>query len=161
MPGALPHLGSARLVDVADMPGLAAAASRGVPAHITVRGTRLRFAHHTGGRAWEEEVTVTLGFSPSDGFIRMWWSDGFTMRAPAGQLASATPALSAAIQSVRLTRAWHAYREQVRMMFRQGLIQHQDDLRRLAGTMRQHREETRAAHHAAWEEREAFQARMN
>ncbi|MFI1585065.1 hypothetical protein [Embleya sp. NPDC020630] len=160
-PGPLSHLAFARLLDVRDLSSLADAISRGVPPNITVRAVRLRFAHDDAGQRWEEDVTVVLSFAASDGWTRMWWSDGHTMRAPAGRLDSFTPVLSAAVQSVRVTREWHAYLEQVRSMFRRGIVQEQADLRRLAETMRRNREDANETHRAAWEEREVAQARQN
>lgn len=160
LPGPLQHLGGARIVQVEDLPKYAAAVSRTLGDQRTVRVTRLRHAYEWGGRAWEEDVYVSLVYG-QPGAVTMWWGEGHAMRAPAGELDRMRPVLSVPVQSLRYSLDWEATRDYVRHLFRQNA---QDELFRTGrwGEMlRQYREQIREMHRQTWEERQAAQDRQS
>lgn len=161
MPDMLRHLWGARLERVDDLPEYAMETARSQGAGRTVWATRLRYAYHYGGRAWEEDVYVTLVFDQSNGVSMLWWGFGHTMRAPAGELDRMTPLLSVPIQSLRETLEWSAMREFVRGLFRQNRRDLLSDQVRLNQMWMQHREEMRQSHQRSFEEQQAAQARIN
>jgi hypothetical protein len=161
LPGPLPHLQSAQLVRVEDLPRYAAEVARAAPPQMTVRAQRLRYAYQAQGRAWEEDVYATLTYDRPNGYTAMWWCNAHAMRAPDGALDRMTPMLSVPIQSVRLTLDWSAMVEHVRGLFRRGLRQEQADLQRLGQQWAQHREQIRQMHRQLWEERQASLERQH
>jgi hypothetical protein len=158
---ALPHLKGARLVKTRDLPKLAAENARATPPNFTIRCTNLRYAYEIGGKAWEEDVTVTLTQAPPNGWTAMWWCGGFTMRAPAGQLDKAIPTLSVPIQSIRVSLSWSARLEEVRKVFSQGLLKSQEDFARFQQRWTQAQAEIQELHRKTWEDRAASQDRQN
>lgn len=160
LPGPLQHLGGARIVRVEDLPKLAAEVSRTLDGQRTARVTRLRHAYEWGGRAWEEDVHVTVVYSPPSALIK-WWGYGHAMRAPAGELDRMLPVLSVPVQSLRYSLDWEATLEYVRHLFRQNMWGEVDATRRLGELIRQNREEMRQMHRQVWEERQAIQDRQN
>lgn len=147
----LPHLRGARLVGGQDLPPAPA------PAGFAVRSTRLRYQFD----GWEEDVALSLTFAPLNGWTAMWWSSGTSMRAPAGRLDAARPALAAAIQSLRITLPWHARLEEVRQVFAQGRLRDQQDFARFHRQVTEYRAEIEERHRQAWEEKAAAQDRQN
>jgi hypothetical protein len=158
--GALQHLGGARIVRVEDLPKYAAEVTRTIGPQRTVRVTRLRHAYEWGGRAWEEDVYITLVYG-QPGAITKWWGYGHSMRAPAGELDRMRPVLSVPVQSLRFSLDWEAICDYVRNLFQQNARQVVIDTQRLGELLRQHREELRQMHRQVWEERQAAQARQS
>jgi hypothetical protein len=107
MPGPLQHLSGAQFMWAADLQGYTAELSRSV-LHMTVHATRLRYAFGWGGRGWEEDVYLTIAFSPPDGWAARWWCSAWSLRAPMGELDQMTPLLAAVMLSVRNTFDWSA-----------------------------------------------------
>jgi hypothetical protein len=160
LPGPLQHLAHARVVQVEDLPKYAEAVWRTLGDRRGVRVTRLRHAYEWGGRAWEEDVYVTLVCDPP-GAITMWWGEGYAMRAPAGELDRMRPILSVPVRSVRFSLDWEATRDYVRDLFRKNV---NDTIIRTAQwghLVRQYREELSQAHRQVWAERQAAQDRQS
>lgn len=65
LPGALRHLQGGRQVDAEDLPGVARAVAGAYGGESTVRAGRVRYEFSRDGRPWEEDVYVTLAFTPS------------------------------------------------------------------------------------------------
>jgi len=160
LPGPLQHLGGARIVQVEDLPKLAAEVSRTVGGQRTARVTRLRHAYEWGGRAWEEDVHITVVYSQPSA-VTMWWGYGHAMRAPAGELDRMLPVLSVPVQSLRYGLDWEATRDYVRDLFRQNARDEVFRTMQFGQLLRQHREELRRTHQQVWEERQAAQDRQN
>jgi hypothetical protein len=158
LPDVLQHLRSARIVQVEDLPKYAAEVSRNLGR--AARVTRLRHAYEWGGRAWEEDVHITVVYGPPS-VAPMWWGHGYALRAPAGELDRMRPMLSVPIQSLRYSLDWEATLEYVRHLFRQNAAGQVAATGRLGELLRQHREELRQMHQQVWEERQVTQDRQN
>lgn len=158
--GALRHLAGARIVQVEDLPQIAAEVSRKVGAQRTVRVTRVRHAYEWGGRAWEEDVTIQLIYEQPN-VVMFWWGYGNSVRAPAGSLDRMRPVLSVPLQSIRYTLDWEAMLEYVRQLFGRNMMGEVLRTKRLGELMNQHREEIRRMHQQVWEERQASQDRLS
>ena len=113
LPSALRHLQGARLVKIEDLHRLSEMATRPAGQGMTVRATRLRYAYQAGGRAWEEDVYLTLTFGQPN-VVMLWWGSAYSMRAPAGQLDRMAPVMLVPVQSLRTTFDWSAMLEYVR-----------------------------------------------
>jgi hypothetical protein len=160
LPRELQHLGGARIVQMEDLPKYAAEVSRTVDGQRTVRVTRLRHTYEWGGRAWEEDVYITLVYSQPSA-VTMWWGYGHSMRAPAGELDRMRPLLSVPVQSLRFSLDWEATRDHVRNLFQQNARQVVIDTQQWGERLRQYREQMRQTHRQVWEERQAAQDRQN
>ncbi|MEA2562388.1 MAG: hypothetical protein QOH06_3892 [Acidobacteriota bacterium] len=160
LPGPLQHLGGARIVQGEDLPKLAADLTRTLGGQRTARVTRLRHVYEWGGRSWEEDVYITLAYSPP-GDLMKWWGYGHAMRAPAGELDRMLPVLAVPMRSLRFTLEWEATCDYVRSLFQQRAWGSVMDSIRLGNWLRQNREELRRTHQQAWEERQAIQDRQN
>lgn len=161
LPGPLAHLRIAQLVAGEDMPGLMQELRRSLPAGLTPHVTRLRYAYTHGGRAWEEDVYLTLTFAQPNGWTAMWWCSAVAMRAPAGELDGMTRILLASLSSLRVTFEWSAMLEYVKNLYRQNLRGWQEDIRQLGAMHRQYAHEAQQMHRQVWEERQASQDRQN
>jgi hypothetical protein len=160
LPGPLRHLQGARLVGAEELPRVAAESARAAGAGATARAARLRYAYQAAGRAWEEDVHLTLTFGQPS-VVMMWWCQAYAMRAPAGELDRLTPVLSIPVQSLQLTADWSATLEAVRHLFRQGVRQQMADTQRLGELAAQYREEARRQQQQVSDERLASQDRQH
>jgi len=106
VPGPLQHLRGAQFMWAANLQGYTAELSRAVT-HMTVQATRLRYAFEWDGRGWEEDVYLTVAFSPPYG-VAKWWCTAWSLRAPAGELDQMTPLLAVVMLSVRSIFDWSA-----------------------------------------------------
>lgn len=121
-PSTLPQLRNARVVKNEDLPEVAAliAQVNGVP---NVRAGKVRYEYQIDGRPWEEDVYVTLTYTPvSLGTI---WSvtSAYSFRAPKGQLDPLAPIMNTTINSTRLSLEWFAQYQYVQMLFKNRIMQ--------------------------------------
>lgn len=158
--GTLRHLAGARIVQVEDLSRHAAEASRARGDNRPTRVTRLRHAYEWGGRAWEEDVIITLVYEQPSA-VMFWWGLGHAMRAPAGELDRMRPVLSVPIQTLRYSLDWEAMLEHVKNLFRQNMHRTVIRTAEMGRLMRQHREELREMHRQAYEERQASRDRQS
>lgn len=157
----LPHLKGLKPTRTEDLPKVAAETAKLAPATFKTVSTRLRYGFEVNGKAWEEDVVVTLTFAPLNGWTAMWWCNGTSMRAPGGQLDQMLPLLSVPIQSIRVTLPWYAQLEEVRKVFSQGRLKSQEDFARFQQSWKVYQAQAQESHRKVWEERAASQDRQN
>lgn len=113
-PGPLRRLQGARILQTEDLPKVAAEMSRYHGGQA--RCVRVRYEYQDGGERWEEDVYVTLVYTPSQ--TGMFWSgSAHSFRAHRGQLDRLTPLMNTTIHSARRSPEWFGYYMYVRKLF--------------------------------------------
>ncbi len=114
LPDALRRLQGARALGTEDFPKVAAELSRYHGSEA--RYARVRYEYQDGGKAWEEDVYVTLVHSP--GQTGSFWSgSAHSFRAPRGQLGRLTPVMNTSVSTLRRSPEWFGYYMYVRQLF--------------------------------------------
>jgi hypothetical protein len=160
LPGALRHLQGGRQVGGEELPGVARAVAPSYGGQSTVRAGRVRYEYSRDGRPWEEDVYVTLAFTPFP-LGTLWAVHGaHAFRAPKGQLDRLTPLLSTVVNTVRPTPEWYGGYRYVQQLFQnrmqQGIAAAGDLSRHIA----QNSEEIRRMFADSYRERQASQDRI-
>jgi hypothetical protein len=113
-PGALARLQTARIVDTENHNKIAEQVSRmrGGPA----RCGRVRYEYQDGGQTWEEDIYVTLVYTPMQD-MTFWYGGAASFRSHRGQLDRLTPVMNTTINSLRQSPEWFGYLMYVRKLF--------------------------------------------
>lgn len=151
-----PELTQARVVAVEDRPQVAAETARRAPPQMTVRSSRVRFA----GPGWDEDVHLTLTFSPPDGWSVLWWCGGHSVRAPSGRLDELAPLLTATVRSLTLTPDWLAHLELARKLNAAGRRHEIAATQQFGEQLAAYRREAAARQEQVWADRLASQERQ-
>jgi hypothetical protein len=160
MPGPLAHLRQATLVDVQQVPAVAAEFLRLFGAPADVAAYKLRYEYTWDGRPWEEEVSFALLFAPGQG-VTFWYVQFATaVRAPLGGIAANQGVISTVLASRTTTPEWEAVYRTVQSLFQQGLQQQIEDTRAFGEALAQYRAETHALQQEVTAERQASQDRI-
>jgi hypothetical protein len=121
--GALARLQTARIVANENQQKLADQMSREPGGPPLARCTRVRYEYQEGEHRWEEDVYITLAYTPTQ--ISTYWSVGrsYSFRAHRGQLDRLTPVMYTTIHSTRLSPEWYGYLNYVRRLFTDRMAQ--------------------------------------
>jgi hypothetical protein len=160
LPGALRHLQGGRLAGSAELPGVAQAVAQAYGGQSTVRAGRVRYEFSRDGRPWEEDVYVTLAFTPFP-LGTLWGVHGaHSFRAPKGELDRLTPLLSTVVNTVRPTPQWYGGYRYVQQLFQNRMQQGIADAGNLSRRIAQNSEEIRQMFADSYRERQASQDRI-
>ena len=114
--GFLGRLQGARVVQTEDFPKVAAELAQFHGGQSTARCSRVRYEYQGDGREWEEDVYVTLVYTPA--IQRIGWSGtAHSFRARRGQLDRLTPIMNTATSTLRQSPEWFGYYLYVRKLF--------------------------------------------
>lgn len=145
-PTALKRLQGSQLVTTEDLRKVAQQiAQQNAGSHV--KATRLRYEYaDDAGRAWEEDVYLTLVYTPWQ-MGTMWAVNScYSFRAPKGELERLTPVMNTTISTVRLSLDWFAGYMQVSQLFRNRMQQGIRDATLLSQKITQINEEIRQMH---------------
>lgn len=158
--GALRHLQGGRQTGAAELPGIAQAVAQGYGGQSTVRAGRVRYEFSRDGRPWEEDVYVTLAFTPFQ-LGTLWGVHGaHSFRAPKGEFDRLTPVLSTVVNTVRPTSEWYGGYRYVQQLFQNRMQQGIADAGNLSRQIAQNSEEIRQMFADSYRERQASQDRI-
>jgi hypothetical protein len=156
----LRHLQNARQVANEDLPRLAALAAQtsGAP---NARSGRVRYEYEAGGQSWEEDVYVTLLYTPLPGMTI--WSVGSarSFRAPKGRLDGYTPVMTTIVSTSRLSLDWFAGYSYTQKLFDERMRQGIRNAGIISQTIARNSEEIRQMFADSYRERNAAQDRMS
>jgi hypothetical protein len=154
----------ASIVDAEPLPNVAAAVQAGeqpLPgASVKVDAVRVRIATARGGVAFEEDFYVTLGYHTGGGIVQWSARQLYSLRAPAGQLDTATPTLHAIASSVEVTPLWSANYQVVFDLFVKGQYQAIRSAGELSRYLAQNAAEIAEIHRSAYEAQQATYDRV-
>ena len=140
-PNSLPHLQSARIIAKEDLPKIAAQVARMHGAQSSAKSGRVRYDYQAAGQSWEEDVYVTLVYTPMQ--IGTIWSvtSAHSFRAPKGSLNRLTPVMNTVINTQRLNPEWYGGYMYVQKLFYDRMRQGIRGARALSDTITRNSEE--------------------
>jgi hypothetical protein len=143
MPQTLRHLQGARVVGTQNLDAVAAAHARMYGGQSRVKCGRVRYEFQVNGQPWEEDIYMTIVFTPSP--LGMFWSvpSSYSFRAPKGMLDRMTPMMSTSVNSMRLNLDWFAGYQYVLQLFNNRMNQSIRDARAISDTITRNSEEIR------------------
>ena len=117
VPTALRQLQNARIVAREDLPKVAAQVAQASGGQSTARCGRVRYEYQVGSQPWEEDVYVTLVYTPNA--MGTFWSvtSAYSFRAPRGQLDRLTPVMNTTVNTLRLSPDWYGEYMYVQKLF--------------------------------------------
>jgi hypothetical protein len=144
-PQAATRLRGARLVSSEDLPGIAAEVSRRDGGGAgQVKAARVRYEYAREGKAWEEDVYVTLAYPPPMGPISLWSvRSAHSFRAPKAQLDRMTPLMNTTVLTLRLSPEWYGGYMWVQKLFIDRMHQSIRSAAAISQTIRENSEEIR------------------
>jgi hypothetical protein len=156
----LRHLQNARQVAYEDLPALAALAAQtsGAP---NARAGRVRYEYVAGGQGWEEDVYVTLLYTPLPGMTLWSVNSARSFRAPKGRLDSYTPIMTTIVSTSRLSLDWYAGYCYTQKLFDDRMRQGIRNAGILSQTIARNSEEISQMFADSYRERNAAQDRMS
>jgi hypothetical protein len=117
VPGALRQLQSARIVSSEDLPKVAAQVAQTHGGPCTAKSGRMRYEYQAGGQPWEEDVYVTLVYTPMQQMTLWSVTSAYAFRAPKGHLDRLTPVMNTTINTQRLSPDWYGGYMYVQKLF--------------------------------------------
>ena len=154
-PSTLPELQSAQLINVSQVPAIAADFKAGFGGAADAAAYRLRYAYQQNGQAWEEDVSFALLFSGSADLQRWYVNFAYTERAPQGQLDANAGIISTIIASRTSTPGWEGTYRFVQGLFIKGIQQQMADTQAFGQLLAQSRAEIAALQAQVTQERQA------
>lgn len=160
-PQATPQLRNAEVVGKEDLKKVAEQVSKTYGGQSQVIAGKVRYAYERDGQPWEEDIYVTLVFTPWQ-MGTMWSVDsGYAFRAPKGELDKLTPVMSVSIKTLKLSLDWFAGYMQVQKLFNNRMMQGIRDATAISKQISQNAEESRKMWSDAWKERNDSMDRIN
>ena len=122
IPSQLQHLSRARVVDVVDLPKVTDAVQQSAPQGSQVKCGRVRYEYVQNGQAWEEDVSLTMLYTPNPALTLWSCISAISVRAPKGDLDRMTPLLTSITQTFRVSPEWFMDLSYVRTLFGQRMM---------------------------------------
>jgi len=143
IPKTLSHLQNGRVIGKEDLPKVALLVAQANGGQCTARSGRVRYEYQAGGQAWEEDVYVTLVYTPMQ--MGTLWSvtAAHSFRAPKGSLDHLTPVMNTVINTLRLSPEWYGGYMYVQQLFMDQMRQGIRNARALSETITRNNEEIR------------------
>ena len=160
MPQRLPHLQTATLIGVQEMPAVAHEfeAQFGGPADAFAY--RLRYEFQQNGQVWEEDVSFALLYAGSAEFTSWYVNFAYSVRAPKGEIDRNAGVISTVVASRTMTPEWEATYRVVQQLFTQGIRQQMADTVAFGQALAAYRAEISALQQQVTAERQASQDRI-
>jgi hypothetical protein len=160
-PAALRHLQNARIAASEDLQKVALQVARMHGGQSSARSGRVRYEYQVGGQPWEEDVYVTLVYTPTQ--LGTIWSvtAAHSFRAPKGQLDRLTPAMNTIINTLRLSPDWYGGYMYVQKLFYDRMRQGIRNARAISETITRNSEEIRQMFSDSYRQRCESQDRIS
>jgi hypothetical protein len=161
VPAALRQLQNATIVGREDLPKVAAQVAQMSGGQTTARAGRVRYAYQIGSRPWEEDVYVTLVYTPYP--LGTLWSvtSAYSFRAPKGLLDRLTPVMNTMVNTLRLSPDWYGGYMYVQKLFYDRMNQGIRDARAISETITRNSEEIRKMFCDSYRQRSESQDRIS
>ena len=161
LPGALRQLQGARIVSAEDLPKVAAQVVQTHGGQCTAKSGRIRYEYQAGGQLWEEDVYVTLVYTPTQ--MGMFWSvtSAYAFRAPKGQLDRLTPIMNTTVSTLRMSPDWYGGYMYVQKLFFDRMNQGIRNARAISETITRNSEEIRRMFDDSYRQRSQSQDRIS
>ena len=161
VPSTLRQLQSARIAAHEDLSKVAAQVAQTLGGQSTVRSGRVRYEYQAGGQPWEEDVYVTLVYTPMQ--MGMLWSvkSAYSFRAPKGQLDRLTPIMNTTVSTLRLSPDWYGGYMYVQKLFYDRMNQGIRNARAISDTITRNSEEIRQMFSDSYRQRCQSQDRIS
>jgi hypothetical protein len=115
-PGALARLQGARIVQAENLSKIAAQVAQFHGGQSSALCGRVRYDYQADGFQWEEDVYVTLVYTPGQPQI-LWSGTGYSFRAHQGYLDRLIPLMNTTTNTLRQSPEWFGYYLYVRKLF--------------------------------------------
>jgi len=159
--GALRQLQNARIVSSEDLPKVAALVAQTHGGPCTAKSGRIRYEYQAGGQPWEEDVYVTLVYTPMQQMTLWSVTSAYAFRAPKGQLNRLTPVMNTSINSQRLNPDWYGGYMYVQKLFLDRMNQGIRNARAISETITRNSEEIRRMFDDSYRQRCESQDRIS
>jgi hypothetical protein len=160
MPQVLQHLQHARQLSQENLDKVAAtyAQAYGLQ-HVKCGRVRYEFDH--AGQTWQEDVYVTITYTPWE--MGTLWSvpSAYSFRAPKGKLDAMTPQMAATVNSMRLNLDWFAGYQYVQKLFNDRMAGSIRDARAISDTITRNSEEIRRMYSDSYRRQSESQDRIS
>jgi hypothetical protein len=161
LPGSLSHLQGAGIAAREDLPKVAAQVGRMQGGQSSAKSGRVRYNYQAAGQPWEEDVYVTLVYTPTQ--IGTFWSvtSAHSFRAPKGSLRRLTAVMNTVINTQRLSPEWYGGYMYVQKLFYDRMRQGIRNARALSETITRNSEEIRQMFSDSYRQRCESQDRIS
>lgn len=160
-PKAAPQLQNARVVTEENLQKVAEQIAQTYQGQSQVKAARVRYTYDVDGKPWEEDVYVTLIYTPWQMGV-MWTVDSaYSFRAPQGQLDHMTPVMMTTVKTCKLSLDWYAQYCEVQKLFNNRMMQGIRDASQLSRIISKNADETRQLYADAYKQRQESQDRIN
>ena len=105
--------------------------------------TKVRYEYEKGGKAWEEDVFVTLVVNTMQGMTIWSVNSAYSFRAPKGELDKVAPKMATVVSTGRVTQDWYGGYMYVQQLFMNRLNQGIKDAAAISATVTKNSEEIR------------------
>ena len=155
VPGSLPELQSAQLLNVTQVPAIATEFKTKFGGPADAAAYRLRYAYQQDGQPWEEDVSFALLFSGNADRMSWYVNYAYTERAPRGQIDANAAIVSTIVASYTSTPDWEGTYRFVQGLFTKGIQQQMADTQAFGQLLAQSRAEIAALQAQVTQERQA------
>lgn len=156
-----PHLKGATLVGQQELPKIEQIVAASWGPESKVKASRVRYEYQVGGRPWEEDVYMTIVFTPNN--MGVFWSvtSSYAFRAPKGELDKLTPVMSTIVNTARMNPDWFAGYMYVQQLFNNRMNQGIKNAAAISETITRNSEEIRKMYSDAYRARSESQDRIS
>ena len=161
VPGALRQLQNARIVTHEDLSKVAAQVAQMQGGQSTARSGRVRYEYQAGGQSWEEDVYVTLVYTPMPSGTLWSVKSAYSFRAPKGQLDRLTPVMNTTVNTLRLSPDWYGGYMYVQKLFFDRMNQGIRNAGAISDTITRNSEEIRRMYSDSYRQRCQSQDRIS
>lgn len=142
-PQVLPELQDASVTSRQELSNFAAAVQQAYGDPSQVKSEKIRYQCTRDGQPWEEDVYLTLVYTPTESVTLWEVYSASVFRAPKGQLDTVTPLLTSVSQSTRLNPDWFGGLMYVRDLFMKRNMDAIHDAGAISQTISQNSDEIR------------------
>jgi len=161
LPGALRQLQGARIVSGEDLPKVAAQVAQTHGGPCTAKSGRIRYEYQASGQPWEEDVYVTLVYTPMQQITLWSVTSAYAFRAPKGQLDRLTPIMNTTVSTLRMSPDWYGGYMYVQKLFLDRMNQGIRNARAISETITRNSEEIRRMFDDSYRQRSQSQDRIS
>ena len=160
-PQVLHHLQQAQPTRVENLDKLANEIMRNTGGQSKAVAQRVRYEFESNGQPWEEDVYLSLVYTPNQ--MGVFWSvnSAYSLRAPKGQLDRMTPLMATVVNTAQISKEWFSGYMYVRQLFDNRMNQGIRDAKALSDTITRNNAEISQMFSDAYRQRQESQDRIN
>ena len=140
---ALPQLAQARQVRVENLQKVADQVARGYGGQSQVVAARVRYEYERAGRAWEEDVYVTMVFTSTPQMTLWSVGSAYSFRAAKGELDGLVPLMATTVSTAHMSQDWYSGYMYVQQLFMNRMNQGIKNAAAISATITRNSEEIR------------------